>query len=117
MNLCRLLLQCGIEACFYNENEDIRTMGASLSNEIAINAEHVAFSDQISMQGAVRYAREFCTLLFFLFVKMIPVAMSISSVRPVCVLKWMNVRIILNFVCLQLYTHFLHLCNLIASLC
>lgn len=59
MNLCRLLLQCGIEACFYNENEDIRTMGASLSNEIAINAENVPFSDQISMQGVVRCVQAF----------------------------------------------------------
>ncbi len=54
MNLCRLLLQCGIEACFYDENDEVRTMGASLSNEISINAESIAFSDQMSMQGVTR---------------------------------------------------------------
>lgn len=64
MNLCRLLLQCGIEACFYNENEDIRTMGASLSNEIAINAENIALSNQLSMQGAVRCVQAFISRNF-----------------------------------------------------
>lgn len=54
MNLCRLLLQCGIEACFCRQNENISTMGASLSSEIAINAENMAFSDRVSMQGVVR---------------------------------------------------------------
>lgn len=36
MNLCRLFLQCGIETC-YNEYEQA-TMGASISNELAVNA-------------------------------------------------------------------------------
>ena len=54
MNLCKLLLQCGIEACLYNENQDVRDMGANLSNGIALNADGLAFSDQLSVQGVVR---------------------------------------------------------------
>lgn len=54
MNLCRLLLQCGIEACFYKENNEVRIMGANLSNEIPISSDSITFSDQFSMQGAVR---------------------------------------------------------------
>lgn len=54
MNLCRLFLQCGVEACFYHENNEVRTMGASLSNEIPINPDSITFSDQFSMQGVVR---------------------------------------------------------------
>lgn len=54
MNLCRLLLQCGIEACFYDENHEMRNMGAGLSNEFAINSEGITFSDQSSMHGIAR---------------------------------------------------------------
>lgn len=54
MNLCRLLLQCGIEACFYHDNSEVRNMGASLSNDISMNANSITFSDQISVPGAVR---------------------------------------------------------------
>lgn len=55
MNLCRLLLQCGIGACFYKQNEEIQSMGASLSNEIAVNSDNITFSEQISVQSAIRY--------------------------------------------------------------
>ena len=55
MNLCKILLQCGIEACFYDENQDIVDMGASLSNEIALNSDNITFSDQLSVQGVARY--------------------------------------------------------------